>query len=160
MFTNVTSSYQAMCMALDCLVLTDSGVDPAVADKLADKALTVGKNDGSMPDFQACKALSEYRLGHFAEAIEWGQKPLKSYSDYARGKAYSVLAMAQWRLGNKETARALLSAAKTNVPDVLKASSPDLGPEWCSWLIAWIHVTEAGKLVEPDLRADNSLTGQ
>jgi hypothetical protein len=59
----------------------------------------------------------------------------------------------------KKVARAMLSAAKDNVPDVLKASPPDLGPEWLSWLIAWIHVNEAGKLVEPDLRADNSLPG-
>jgi tetratricopeptide (TPR) repeat protein len=154
-FTNVTS-YQAMCMALDCLVLPNCGVDPTVGDKLADKALALGKNDGSMPDFQACKALSQYRLGDFPGAIEWAQKPLNSYSDYARAKAYSVLAMAEWRLGSNDVARAMLTAAETNAPDMLKASAPDLGPEWNTWLLARIQVNEAAKLIKSDLKADNN----
>ena len=78
-------------------------MDLQVVGLLADIAVTRGIGDpGAMPFYQDCKALSEYRRGHYAEAVEWAQKPLKIPRIYVHGHAYAVLAMAYWQLGQKE----------------------------------------------------------
>jgi hypothetical protein len=40
-------------------------MDLDLADKLADSALANGGSDAALPYFQACKAMSAYRLGHY-----------------------------------------------------------------------------------------------
>jgi tetratricopeptide (TPR) repeat protein len=76
-FSNATNSYVAERMSKDCLLLPQSGVDLQLVDKLADKAVTFGKgNDWEMPWIETVKALSDYRLGRFAEAVEWAKKSL------------------------------------------------------------------------------------
>ena len=64
-------------VAQDCLLLPHSGVDLELVDKLADMAVARGSGESALPYFQACKAMSQYRLGHFAEAIEWAEKAYK-----------------------------------------------------------------------------------
>jgi len=92
-------------------------VDLQVVGLLADIAVTRGIGDpGAMPFYQDCKALAEYRRGHYAEAVEWAQKPLKIPRIYVHGHAYAVLAMAYWQLGLKDEARAVLCKGNASAP--------------------------------------------
>ena len=97
-------------------------------------------------------ATEEYRLGHFAAAIDWAQKPLQTKSSGAYGPAYAVLAMAHWQLGEKDDARALL--AKGNVLDPRELPVrviEDSGNAWLAWLFARVELDEAELLIQPGL---------
>ena len=147
-FADSTNPFVNERVAQDCLLLPDSGADLALMDKLADTALKVGNNDASLPYFQACKAMSNYRLGHFSEAIAWGEKAAKSSIDLAQAKAYAVLAMAHWQLGQKDDARRALARGEALAPGISPESGvQDLGESWVAWLIARISLDEAAELI-------------
>jgi hypothetical protein len=149
-FGTTKDPYVADRMAQDCLLLPHSGVDLQHVDKLADTAITVGNGEYGMPYFQAGKALSEFRLGHLPEAIEWGEKPLDCPVIYAQAKACAVLAMAHWQLGQKDTARAMLAKGDTLAPRISSASGTvDLGESWVPWLFARVLLDEAAALIQP-----------
>jgi tetratricopeptide (TPR) repeat protein len=137
-------------VAKACLFLPSSEVNLKVVGLLADIAVTHGIGDpDAVPFFQVCKALSEYRRGHHAEAIEWAQKPLKIPRVYVHGHAYAVLAMAYWRLGEKDEARAMLAKGDTLAPPIMPPSiAEDPGNAWLAWLYARISLDEATALVE------------
>ena len=102
-----------------------------------------------MPFFQDCKALSEYRRGHYAEAVEWAQKPLKIPRIYVHGHACAVLAMGYWRLGEKDKARAMLAKGDALAPRIMPLSiAEDPENAWLAWLYARIQLDEATALVE------------
>jgi hypothetical protein len=126
-------------------------VDLSVVDKLADIAFTVGSGDRSLAYFQGCKAMSNYRLGHFPEAIEWAKKAAKGPAAEAQAKAFAVLAMANWRLGQKDLARGALAKGDTLTPHISsQPSTGDLGESWVAWLMARISLDEATALVNAD----------
>jgi Flp pilus assembly protein TadD len=87
--------------------------------------------------------MSEYRLGNFSEAIAWGEKAAKSAATFAQAKAYAVLAMAHWQLGQKDEARAALARG-----DALAPRAEDLGESWVAWLMARISLDEARRLIQ------------
>jgi tetratricopeptide (TPR) repeat protein len=117
-------------------------------DQLATKAVTLGSADGDVGYFQAIKAFSEYRAGRFPQAVEWAEKALKSPKVFARAKGCAVLAMAEWRLGLKDPARATLSQGNRLAPAISSAADTvDLGDEWVAWLAARIPLEEAAELV-------------
>jgi serine/threonine protein kinase/tetratricopeptide (TPR) repeat protein len=149
-FANTTNIYVADQVAKACLFLPSSEVNLKVVGLLADIAVTHGIGDpDAVPFFQVCKALSEYRRGHHAEAIEWAQKPLKIPRVYVHGHAYAVLAMAYWRLGEKDEARAMLAKGDTLAPPIMPPSiAEDPGNAWLAWLYARISLDEATALVE------------
>jgi hypothetical protein len=148
-FGNTTAPYIAERTAQDCLLLPDSGVDLRQVDKLATLAVTFGNNDSAMGYYQACKALSNYRFGRFAAAIESGEKSLNYPVAYAQAKAYGTLAMAHWRLGQTDAARASLAAGDALAPPVATANSAvDLGETWVSWLFARVTLDEAATLIQ------------
>jgi hypothetical protein len=61
-------------VAKSCLFIPPLDADLPTISYLADVTVTLGIGDaGAMPYFQDCKALSEYRQGHYAEAIEWAK---------------------------------------------------------------------------------------
>jgi eukaryotic-like serine/threonine-protein kinase len=156
-FANTTNPYVAERMAVDCLLLPHSGVDLQVVDNLADKAVTLGSGDDFMPFFQACKAMSNYRLGRFPEAIEWAEKPLRSSLVDAQVKAYVVLAMAHWQLGQKDAARAMLAKGDSLAPNLLPMrDAEDLGASWVSRLFARISLDEATGLIQPASPNENN----
>jgi tetratricopeptide (TPR) repeat protein len=64
-FANPTNPFIAERMVQDSLLLPNSWMDLDLADKLADSALANGGSDAALPYFQACKAMSAYRLGHY-----------------------------------------------------------------------------------------------
>src|SRR4029077_11242657 len=130
-----------------CLLLPNSGADPRLVEQLATKALTLGNRDSGIAYFQACKALSEYREGSFPEAVEWAEKALKNSAVLARAKGCAVLAMAQWRLGQKDSARATLSEGNKLAQDISSNQALDLGDKWLDWLVARILLREATELI-------------
>jgi serine/threonine protein kinase len=149
-FTNPTNPYVAERLAQDCLLLPHSGVDLGLIDKWADAAVTLGQGETSLPFFQAAKAMSNYRLGRFPEAVEWGEKAAKSSMTYAQAKAYAVLAMADWQLGQKDAALAMLSKGDLLAPSFLPGNdTKDIGESWVAWLFARISLDEADALVQP-----------
>jgi len=158
-YANTTDIYIADQVAKSCLFLPSSEVDLKVVGHLADTAVKNGAGDtGAMPFFEDCKALSEYRLGHYAEAAEWAQKPLKIPGVYVHGHAYATLAMAYWQLGEKDRARAMLAKGNTLEPNVMPVSiMEDPSNAWLAWLFARIQLDEAAALIQPGSATDNTL---
>src|SRR6266404_2240722 len=156
-FADTTDIFVADQVAKSCLFLPSSDVDLKVVGLLADIGVTRGIGDrGAMPFYQDCKALSEYRQGHFAEAVEWAQKPLKIPRIYVHGHACAVLAMGYWRLGEKDEARAMLAKGDTLAPPVMPLSiAEDPGNAWLAWLFARIQLDEATALIQPGATTDN-----
>jgi hypothetical protein len=154
-FAETTNPYIAQRIAESCLLLPNSGADQPLVQQLATRAVTLGSGDGSgIGYFQACKALSEYRQGSFPEAVEWAEKARKSSEVYARAKGCAVLAMAQWRLGLKDAARATLGEGNKLAQDISSNQAVDLGDGWLNWLVARILLDEATELI-----ADNATLG-
>jgi serine/threonine protein kinase len=152
-FATTSNPYVAERMAQDGLLMPQSGADLELLDKLADMSLALGSGDGNLPYFQAAKAMSNYRLGHFAEAVDWGDRAtVSSTADAsARAKADAVLAMAHWQLGQKETAREMLAKGDILAPRIAsKPDNVDLGESWVAWLFARISLDEATALIQSD----------
>jgi tetratricopeptide (TPR) repeat protein len=149
-FANTTNFYAADQVAKACLFLPSSEADSKVIGHLTDTTVMQGIGDrGAMPFFQDCKALSEYRQGHYAEAVKWAQKPLQIPGIYVHGHAYAVLAMAYWQLGEKDEARAMLAKGDTLEPPIMPLSiAEDPSNAWLAWLYARIQLDEATALVE------------
>lgn len=148
-FANPKNPYVAERMAQDCLLLPHSGADLALVDKLADVAVTLGSSEASLPYFQACKAMSNYRLGRFPEAIEWAEKATKSSLVEAQAKAFAVLAMAHWQLGQRDIARAMLAKGDTLAPSIQPArGAADIGESWVPWIFARVSLDEATGLIQ------------
>jgi tetratricopeptide (TPR) repeat protein len=160
MCTNTTdiSIYVADQVAKACLFLPSPEVDLQLVGHLAATTVTKGIGDpGAMPYFQDCKALSEYRLGHYAEAVEWAQKPLQIPRNRAHGHAYAVLAMAYWRLEKKDEARAMLAKGDALEPRVMPVNTAENpGTAWLAWLYARIQLDEAAALIQPGAPAENN----
>jgi len=148
-FANPKNPYVAERMAQDCLLLPHSGADLALVDKLADAAVTLGSSEASLPYFQACKAMSNYRLGRFPEAIEWAEKVTKSSLVEAQAKAFAVLALAHWQLGQRDIARAMLAKGDTLAPSIQPArGAEDIGESWVPWVFARVSLDEATALIQ------------
>jgi len=149
-FGDATNPFVAERVAQDNLLLPNSGADLELVDRLADAAVTLGSGFAEMPYFQACKAMSNYRLGRFAEAIEWGEKAANSSVDFAQAKAYAILAMAYWQLGQNERAQLMLGKGDALAPAIpLGADAEDLGESWVAWLMARVSLDEAAALMHP-----------
>jgi len=157
-FVNTNDVFAADQVAKACLFLPPSEQDLPMISHLADITVTLGAGDeGAMPFFQVCKALSEYRQGHFTEAAEWAQKTVKSSRVNAQGHAYAVLAMADWQLGQKADARAMLANGETIAPRIMPAGdAEDPGNAWLAWLFARITLDEAVALIQSGSTNDNN----
>jgi tetratricopeptide (TPR) repeat protein len=151
-FPNPENPFVAERIAQDCLLSPDSGVNLDVIDKLADTAVQRGSGDPAMAYFLACKEMSAYRRGQFREAIDWGEKAVNSpvAEAQARAKAFAVLAMADWQLGQKSAARAALGDGEALAPGFSSGQGAnDLGESWLAWLMARISLDEATALIQP-----------
>ncbi len=156
-FANPTNPYIAERIAQDCLLLPHSGEDLEFLDKQADLAIALGSGSGDLPYFQACKAMANYRLGRFPVAIDWGERAVKCSTANAQAKAYAVLAMAHWQLGEKDAARAMLAKGEALAPSIQPARlAVDLGDSWVAWLMARISLDEAAALIQSGSTADHN----
>ena len=134
-----------------CLMAPTSIEELAEAAKLAETAVTLGKDHSWAAYFQFVKGLAEYRSGNFEKAAEWTKMALEQAGEvFTRDvQAYSVLALAQYRLNHADEARAALSKAGEIAEGKLaKRGSGDLGPDWHDWIIAQILLREARGLIE------------
>jgi hypothetical protein len=149
-FADTTNIFIADQVAKACLFRPSSALDLNLLGRLANTAVTLGAgNEGAMPFFEVCKALSEYRLGHFREAAEWARKSVDGPRKEAQEHAYGVLAMADWQLGRKDEARAMLAQGEKLAPRIMPASvTEDTGDAWLQWLFARIQLDEATALIE------------
>jgi tetratricopeptide (TPR) repeat protein len=158
-FVNPTNPFVAERIVQDNLLLPNSGADLELMDRFADTAVTLGRGDAAMPYFEACKAMSDYRLRRFSEAIVWGEKAANSSLDFARAKAYAVLALAHWQLGQKDKAQAMLGKGSALAPAIPAGpDTEDLGESWVAWLMARISLDEAAALIHPSAAIGNNLT--
>src|SRR5260370_32060873 len=89
-----TNPYVAWRVAIGCLLLPNSGADPRLVDQLATKAVTLGTADSGIGYFKAGKALSEYREGGFARAVEWAEQGRTKSEASASVEAWALLAIA------------------------------------------------------------------
>ena len=145
-FAETINPYIAQRIAEGCVLLPNSGADLQLVGRLATRAVTLGNRD-EIGYFQPCKALSEYRESRFPEAVEWAEKALTNSAVFARAKGSAVLAMAQWRLGQKDAARATLTEGNKLAPDISSNQAVDLGDKWMDWLVARILLNEATELI-------------
>ncbi|HWD18226.1 MAG TPA: serine/threonine-protein kinase [Verrucomicrobiae bacterium] len=149
-FADTKNPYAAERMAKDCLFLPDAGVDLTQVDKLAETSVSLGANDASgMPWFQVAKAMSCFRQGRYAEAMEWAKKP-SDCPAHVLAHANAILAMAQWKLGEVEEARASLRKGDGLAPRISAGhEGEDIGGSWMSWLAARISLNEAAAMIQP-----------
>src|SRR5262249_18181960 len=89
-----------------CLLTPDALCDPALAQELANRAVTGTEKPPYRPYFLMVKGLGDYRAGHYADAVEH----LKSFSARPdnwsyEASAFAVLALAQGRRGLPDEAR-------------------------------------------------------
>lgn len=147
-FGGTTNIYVADRMAKDCLILPRPGADLSVPAKLAETAVkVVQKDDGSLPYFQSCEALAEYRLGHYDGAIKWAELAAQNPFPYSQAEALAVLSMAQGKLNQAEDARITLAKCEAVVQKQFPPSgATDLGRDWRDWIIARALLEEARNL--------------
>jgi pentatricopeptide repeat protein len=167
LFAGTREPIIAVRMAKDCLIRPDAGVDLVVVSQWADAAVSRGKEYLGLPSFQVVKSLAELRQGRFSGAVEWAGKALTnscyrpasvmSYppsaespaESYCHLQAYAVAAMAYWKMGQPDRARAAL-AKGVEIADrkLPKPDSGDLGDGWIDWIVAQTLLTEAKTLIE------------
>src|SRR5205823_4683639 len=124
-----TNSGIADRMAKDCLILPSSGVNLGPVAAMAELAVAKGKTSDAYPFFQCCKALAEYRQGHFEGAAKWAEQAAKNPFPHSQAEAYAILAMAQCQLKHVENARAALGRCNQVVEERLpKIGLRQLGP--------------------------------
>jgi tetratricopeptide (TPR) repeat protein len=92
--------------------------------------------------------MSAYRQGRYQEAIDWAQKTLASDLTESHAKAYAILAMAYWQLGQHELAEQMLAEGNSLAPaSALAGQNPDLGHTWVTWVGARVSLDEAAALL-------------
>lgn len=132
------------------LALPGAGAELESLAKLADTAVTRGREHTSLIDFQFGKALAAYRVGQPQAAIEWGQKVLDAGEESIReAQTCAVMAMAYQRLKKPDEARAALarSARLLAKQPALDGGKP--GPWFYDLIIAHVLLREAKAVVEP-----------
>jgi serine/threonine protein kinase/Flp pilus assembly protein TadD len=151
-----------------CLLIPDAVSDLGEVFKLADRAVTGTEQQPYYRWFVLTKSLAEYRAGHDAGAQAW----LTRFSPGADGvhcdaTAFSVLAMAQHRLGRAEAARDALGHARAiltkKMPDPgagrpFTADPPFSTGQATDWLHAAILFREAEAVVGADKKTNRNDT--
>jgi tetratricopeptide (TPR) repeat protein len=157
-YGSTTNIYVADQVAKACLLAPGTEKNFDAVRRLADLPVTGGKDDqGAMPFFEVCKALSEYRRGQYDQAMKWAQQPLKIPGNLSNGHAYAVLAMAEWQLGKQDEARTVLAKGEELAPRSMPASiAEDPGDAWQAWLFARIQLDEADGLIQPKAQTSSA----
>jgi eukaryotic-like serine/threonine-protein kinase len=156
-FGDTTNIYVADQVAKAFLFRPSASTNIDVIYRLANLPVTLGTNDlDAMPYFEVCKALSEYRQGHYDQAVEWARQPLKIEGNESHGHAYAVLAMANWRLGKVTEARTMLANGNDLAPPSMPANvAEDPGDAWLHWLFARVQMDEATALIQGESMTNN-----
>jgi tetratricopeptide (TPR) repeat protein len=151
-------------MAKDCLILPLSGVDLHVVEELAEAAVAEGERNRFLPYFHCTRGLADYRRGKFPSAIDWMQKTLANdrgraghqWDDYLYVEAYTVIAMAHYRMGAIPEARSALATAEEHARKALpRLDSGLIGTIWRDWIVAHALLDEANQLMAPGREASD-----
>jgi hypothetical protein len=138
------------------LLLPASGADLATASRLAQFALTEGRNHPLVPYLELCQGLADFRQANDAMAQHWLQQALSH--GWADANLLStgnlLLAMSDYRLDQTEAANSIMS----HLPPVKRgdwpgSSAEDLGVDWIDYLFVNILFREANALIQPGTKA-------
>jgi serine/threonine protein kinase len=146
-FSGTTNPVVADRMAKDCLILPSSEVDAESTAALADEAVNHRSPPSTSPYFDFCKALGEFRIGHYEEAIRWAQLPAHGQYPNPKASATAVIAMSRFKLGQPDPARTSLSNCNAIIEKQLPRADQDLGTDWRDLIIAHSLRDEAEKLI-------------
>jgi hypothetical protein len=137
-------------MAKDCLILPRPGAVLTVPTELANTAVTQGDGDkGALPFFQCCKALAEFRVGHYEEAVKWADLAAKGPLPHSQAEAAAIIAMAHFKLNQSEKALTALADCNSIIAEKLpKPDKEELGTDWRDWIIAHALQSEARQMIE------------
>jgi hypothetical protein len=157
--SNTLNYFLADAVAKLCVFGPSAGVNLEEVSRLEDWALAHAAGDnGAMPYLQDCKALCEFRMGNFAEVVEWAEKPLKASAIYAHPHSYAILAMANWKLGKKVDARAMLDKGNALAPAIMPEKvARENGSDWLAWLYACVQLDEAAALIDTESTARSNV---
>jgi tetratricopeptide (TPR) repeat protein len=145
-------SESAQCVAVTLLILPPPGTALETLGKMADTVMT-GLNASASPSCLLTKALAEYRLARFDNAMDWSEKVLAFPSDtngmWASVQAYSIKAMAQWQLDQTNAAQASLTRAMEIADgEFSKLPNGDSGTQWLGRVYAQALMREAKAAVK------------
>ena len=148
-FGDTTEPGTAERMVKDCLILPNSGADPAVIARLADFLSKAAGESGGNAWLEFAAGLAAYRQGQYESATQWTRKALRAIHPVRSVEAYMVLAMAHQRLQQTAQARLALADglehAQKNLP---RLENGDLGRDWLDGIIAQALMREAKAMIE------------
>jgi serine/threonine protein kinase len=157
-FGNSNVPHIAERTAKTCSLAPDAVDDPLRVVTLADRALKGTEQHGYRWFYEMAKAMAEYRAGHADAAVEWVTRvnPRIERGLPWDATMFSVLAMAQYRLGKHEEADDALDKAE----QILTDKMPDMNRSqilrannWHDWLHAQFLYREAEELLTSKNRA-------
>ena len=145
-FGNTTNSSIADRMAKDCLILPSPGSDLKTVAAMADVAVS-GESTGLAPYFECCKALAEFREGHFEEAMTRARLPAGSSLAFLQADAAAITAMSQLKLDHPDEAREALADCERAMEGLPKGRPDGLGGDWRDWVFAYVLHVEAYQMI-------------
>lgn len=152
-FRGTTDTAAAHRVIRACLLVPSAEPDLTVLTPLAEM-LAASITSSSEPAIKCGKALYEYRRGNYSAAVEWAEKSLSQSAPRATlAQAYSILAMARFRLGQESLAReAMNQPARTQQSQQPVPTTEGIAGDWREWVVADILRRESADLVgESDL---------
>jgi hypothetical protein len=145
-FGGTRDANEAERLAKDCMILPPAQNSLSTLARLADTALAAGSRNSDWPYFQFVKGFVEYRQGNFSQAIEPLQSVISQGGVASRTvQAYCVLAMAQYRLGQKNAAAASIAAGQDFAGEKLDGFK---AVDWNDRIIAQLLLREADGLID------------
>lgn len=133
--------------AKTCALTPDSVSDFSRVERLAQRSITGTESHPWRRNFMLAKALTDYRSGQHKQAIEWLHKfAPQTDGEHVDATAFAALALAHYRLGHNDQARASLDAAQAII--VNKPPDAYTGAYWFDWLHAEILCQEAETIIK------------
>jgi len=160
-FGNTADPRIAERMVKTSLILPPTGDELAAIARMADVAGKGEVNGDNWGYNLFAMGFTEYRLGHYERAAETLQKliPL-DVGSHCRTKAYLVLAMAEYQLGQSKQSRDYLSKAVDTINRRLPKAG-HLDDDWCDWITIHLLLREATALIPgADALAADALPGK
>ncbi len=134
-----------------CAIAPGFGGEAQKVIELANVAVTETEADPAHNWFEVTKALVDYRAGRFGPAARMIVQSAPSNEGIHRDAlAFSILAMAQYRLGQIDEAKIALANAR----HIIAAKLPDtdngqtFNDDWHDWLHAQLLYREANELLQ------------
>lgn len=133
--------------AKTCALSPDSVPDFSRVERLAQRGVTGTENHPWRRNFVLTKALTDYRSGHFEEAVGWFEQfAPNAGGEHFDATAFAGLALAHHQLGRREQSQESLAAARNIIAN--KPLDAMSGAFWFDWLHSEILFREAEALME------------